>query len=166
MTSIISQNYGSEKLKGVYLNPNKEKLEVKIGDFKLTSTSSRKSGFSIDFGKSLENAGKTRMSFGPPTETKEEKPKPVPTSPFGPLPEEFGSAIIIQNTDNEIFIVGYGVKIDFALDEGIVFNHLGFLSIDEGYFKNDKFVATKRWNGDEQKVSLPGDKITTLKVRL
>ncbi|MES2796162.1 MAG: DUF5597 domain-containing protein [Bacteroidota bacterium] len=167
MTGMISQNFGSEKLKGVYLNPNKEKQEVKMGDFKLVASSSRKPGFSIDFGKSLENAGKARMSFGPPpSETKDEKPKPVPASPFGQLPEEIGSAIIVQNADNEFFIVGYGIKMDFALNEGISFNHLGFLSIDEGYFENDQFVATKRWNGDEQKVSLPGDKITTLKVRL
>ena len=39
-------------------------------------------------------------------------------------------------------------------------------SIDEGYFKQDQFIATKRWNGDEQKVSLPGQQLSVLKVRL
>lgn len=167
MTNVIAQNYGSEKMKGVYLNPIKEKQELKMGDYKLVATSSRKPGFSIDFGKSLEEAGKAKMSFGPPsTETKEDKSKAIPASPFGPLPEEIGSAIIIQNAIDEFYVVGYGVKLDFALNEGITFNHLGFLSIDEGYFENTKFIATKRWNGDEQKASLAGDKITTLKIRL
>ena len=58
--------FSSEKMKGVYLNPVKEKQELKIGDFKLVATSSRKPGFSIDFGKSLEEAGKAKMSFVPP----------------------------------------------------------------------------------------------------
>lgn len=167
MTNVIAQNYGSDKMKGVYLNPIKEKQELNLGDYKLVASSSRKPGFSIDFGKSLEEAGKAKMSFGPPsTETKEDKAKAMPAGPFGPLPEEIGSAIVIQNASDEFYIVGYGVKLDFALKDGIKFNHLGFLSIDEGYFENDKFVATKRWNGDEQKVSLAGDKITTLKIRL
>jgi hypothetical protein len=167
MTNVITQNYGSEKMKGVYLNPVKEKQELKMGDFKLVATSSRKPGFSIDFGKSLEEAGKAKMSFGPPsTDIKEDKAKAMPASPFGPLPEEIGSAIVIQNASDEFYVVGYGVKLDFALNDGIAFNHLGFLSIDEGYFENAKFIATKRWNGDEQKVSLAGDKITTLKIKL
>lgn len=165
MTPIISQNYGSEKMKGVYLNPIKEKQELKMGDYQLVATSSRKPGFSIDFGKSLENAGKAKMSFGPP-ENKEEKAKAMPAGPFGSLPEEIGSAIVIQNASDEFYVVGYGVKFDFALKEGITFNHLGFLSIDEGYFENKKFVATKRWNGDEQKPSLPANQLTILKIRL
>ena len=102
MTNIISQNYGNEKLKGVYLNPVKEKQELKMGDYKLTANSSRKPGFSIDFGKSLEEAGKAKMSFGPPTsETKEDKAKAMPAGPFGPLPEDIGSAIVIQNAADE-----------------------------------------------------------------
>jgi hypothetical protein len=167
MAGTIAQNYGSEKMKAVYLNPVKESQELKMGDYKLTATSSRKPGFSIDFGKSLENEGKAKMSFGPPTsETKEDKAKAMPTGPFGALPEDIGSAILIQNAADEFYVVGYGVKLHFELKEGIKFEHLGFLSIEEGEFENDKFVAIKRWNGDEQKASLPGDKITTLKIRL
>lgn len=167
MTGTITQNYGSEKMKAVYLNPVKESQELKMGDYTLTASSSRKPGFSIDFGKSLENEGKAKMSFGPPaSEPKEDKAKAMPAGPFGALPEDIGSAILIQNAADEFYVVGYGVKLHFELKEGVKFEHLGFLSIEEGYFENEKFVATKRWNGDEQKASLPGDKITTLKIRL
>jgi len=64
--SLAGDTDGTEKMKGVYLNLVKEKQELKMGDFKLVATSSRKPGFSIDFGKSLEEAGKAKMSFGPP----------------------------------------------------------------------------------------------------
>lgn len=167
MTGTLTQNYGSDKMKAVYLNPVKESQELKMGDYKLTATSSRKGGFSIDFGKSLENEGKAKMSLGPPTtETKDDKAKSMPAGPFGPLPEDISSAIVIQNTADEFYAVGYGVKLHFELKEGVKFEHLGYLSIDEGYFENDKFVATKRWNGDEQKASLPGNQLTVLKIRL
>ena len=107
------------------------------------------------------------MAMGPPTpETKDEKPKAMPAGPFGALPEDIGSAILIQSGADECYVVGYGVKLNFALKEGIAFNHLGLLSIDEGHFKNDKFIATKRWNGDEQKVALPDNQLTVLKIKL
>lgn len=167
MMGIITQNYGTEKLKAVYLNPVKETQEISIGEYKLTATSGRKGGFSIDFGKSLEEAGKAKMSLGPPpTENKEDKAKAMPAGPFGPLPEDISSAIIIQSGADEFYVVGYAAKFHFALKEGVSFSHLGFLSIDEGYFENDKFTATKRWNGDEQQVKLPLDKVTVLRVRL
>lgn len=167
MVGLITQNYGSDKMKAVYLNPVKESQDLHMGDYKLTATNSRKGGFSIDFGKSLESEGKAKMSFGPPsTETKEDKAKAMPAGPFGPLPEDISSAIVIQNAADEFYVVGYGVKLHFELKEGVKFEHLGYLSIDEGYFENDKFIATKRWNGDEQKASLPANQITTLKIRL
>ena len=167
MTGMITQNYGSDKMKAIYLNPVKESQEIQIGDYKLIATNSRKGGFSIDFGKSLESEGKAKMSFGSPSaENKEDKAKAMPASPFGPLPEDISSAIIIQNSADEFYVVGYGVKLHFELKERIKFEHLGYLSIDEGYFENDKFIATKRWNGDEQKASLAANQITTLKIRL
>ncbi len=167
MTGTITQNYGSDKMKAVYLNPVKESQNLQMGDYKLTATNSRKGGFSIDFGKSLESEGKTKMSFGPPSvETKEDKAKAMPAGPFGPLPEDISSAIIIQNSVDEFYVVGYGVKLHFELKEGVKFEHLGYLSIDEGYFENDKFIITKRWNGDEQKASLSANQLTTLKIRL
>ncbi|MDZ7879940.1 MAG: DUF5597 domain-containing protein [Saprospiraceae bacterium] len=167
MTGTITQNYGSEKMKAVYLNPVKESQDLMMGDYKLTATSSRQGGFSIDFGKSLEMEGKAKMSFGPPSnQTKEDKAKQMPAGPFGPLPEDISSAIIIQNATDEFYVVGYGVKLHFELKEGVKFEHLGYLSIDEGYFENDKFVATKRLNGDEQKAKLAENQITTLKIKL
>jgi beta-galactosidase GanA len=167
MTRKITENYGNEKMKAVYLNPSKESQNLQMGDYILTATNSRKGGFSIDFGKSLENEGKNKMSFGPPSpEAKDEKTKAIPAGPFGPLPEDLSSAIVIQNTTDEFYVVGYGVKVHFELKEGIKFEHLGYASIEEGYFENDKFISTKRWNGDEQKASLPSEKITILKIKL
>lgn len=175
MSGIITSKYESQQMRGAYIAPMSRGKAIEIGDYKLTTASLAGFAFSIDFGKSLEQAGKQVISFADlagidePAPAHNDKPAdkaPPAASPFGGLPKEMGAAIIIQNTADEFYILGYGVKVHFALKDGVPFNHLGFLSIDEGHFKSDKFIATKRWNGDEQKVSLPDNQLTVLKVRL
>jgi hypothetical protein len=103
--------------------------------------------------------------MGPPVAEQNDDRKAAPT-PFGVVPEGLASAIVIEVEKGVFYIVGYGVKFSFDLKENVAFKHLNYLSIDEGTFENNEFQLTKRWNGDEQKVSLPSDKLTVLKVSL
>ncbi|MFX0557817.1 DUF5597 domain-containing protein [Maribacter sp. CXY002] len=163
MMGLVTEHYGKPSMKGVYLYPLRKEQQITIGDYVLKAKSSRVGGFSIDFGKSLEQAGKPAF---PMPATADGEDEAMPAGPFGPLPKNIGSAMVIQDAPNEFYILGYGVKFGFELKENIHFDHLGFLSIEEGYFENDRFIATKRWNGDELKVVLPAEKLTTLKVKL
>lgn len=161
---LITSNYNSKGMKAVYINQTKKEDKINIGGYTITATTSNAGGFSIDFGKSLEQIGKNKMSMGGDSHGKEE---PAPAfSPFGPLPTGLGSAIIIENKKNEFYIIGYGVKLHFEVAKGIKYKHLGFISIDEGQFKNETFIPTKRWNGDEQKTILPDNKLSVLRVKL
>lgn len=160
MTELITSNYNSPKMRGVYINATKKEHKVELGDYQLTASSSvERGGFSLDFGKSLEKVGKPQV---PSTN----EASPAAPAPFGSVPKGIGAAIVIQNGADEFYIVGYGVKLNFALKEGIKFEHLGFVSIEEGAFENEKFIPHKRWNGDEQKASLPESKLTVLKIKL
>jgi hypothetical protein len=77
------------------------------------------------------------------------------------------SAIVVQQGADEFYVVGYGVKLNFSPERReSKFEHLGFVSIDEGDFENEKFIPRKRWNGDEQKASLPDTQLTVLKIKL
>lgn len=170
MMNLITDRYHSDNMKGIYLFPGRKEQSSTVGDYQITATSSATPGFSLDFGKSLEQVGKKSVSFSelsgndsPPTSTT--APASTPPVPFGSTLKGIGSVLLIQNAADELVIVGYGVKFNCALKQGIPFTHLGFRSIDEGYFTNNQFVATKRWNGDEQKASLPDDKLTVLKIR-
>ncbi len=161
MSELITSNYGTGKMKAVYIQPNKKKQTIALGDYQITASTSNVQGFSPDFGKSLDLRGKNRMG-APPTESSE-KTEPAP---FGKIPEGLGAALLIEPAKDEFYIVGYGVNFHMEPKEGLVFKHLGILSIDEGEFVEETFVARKRWNGDEQKLSLPSDRLTVLKVRL
>ncbi|MFN8346920.1 MAG: DUF5597 domain-containing protein [Spirosomataceae bacterium] len=160
MTELITSHYNSPKMRAVYINATKREHKVELGDYQLTASGTGgRSGFSIDFGKSLEQVGKPQSVSG------QEAPPAEPT-PFGSIPKGIGAALLIQNGADEFYVAGYGVKLNFALKNSLKFEHLGFLSIDEGEFVNEKFVPRKRWNGDEQKAVLPEDRLTVLKIRL
>jgi hypothetical protein len=160
ITGLITSNYNSSKMRAVYINAGKKEHKIELGEYQITASSSaERGGFSFDFGKSLENVGK------PQPASVTEAPPAAP-APFGSVPKGIGSALLIQQSTDEFFVVGYGVKLNFALKEGVKFEHLGFLSIDEGDFENEKFIPRKRWNGDEQKASLPDSQLTVLKIRL
>ncbi len=173
MSSLITSKFNSTDMRGLYQAPMARNKSIEIGDYILSVSSAESHRFAIDFGKSLEKAGKETISFPqlmgieiPDGMPHQEEQKSPPPNPFAGLPKDYGSAIVIRNSDDEFYIVGYGLRIDFSLKSTIQFNHLGYRSIDKGYFKNNNFIATKRWNGDELKTVLPADEITVLKVRL
>lgn len=183
MMGTITSNYNSGKMKGVYVNAKKTEQQVEIGDYILTAMPSGAGGFGLDFGKSIEQIGKSHLS---PTALMLDTPAPtttapaqVPVQPTPPAPSPvpaaalpgtgkpiMGAAIVIQTAPDEFIVVGYGTKFHFELKPDIKFQHLGFASIDEGTFENDRFIARKRWNGDEQKASLPDSQLTILRIKL
>ena len=173
MQGLIMSRFNSNEMRGLYQAPMARNKSIEIGDYILSVSSAESHRFAIDFGKSLEKAGKETISFPqlmgievPEGMPHQEEQKSTPPNPFAGLPKDFGAAIIMMNSPDEFYIAGYGLRVDFALKNGVTFNHLGYRSIDKGYFKNNEFIVTKRWNGDELKTVLPADELTVLKVRL
>jgi hypothetical protein len=173
MSGLVASKFNSPDMRALYQAPMARNKSIEIGDYVLSVSSAESHRFAIDFGKSLEKAGKETISFPqlmgievPEGAPQKETQAGPPPNPFAGLPKDYGSAIIIRNSVDEFYIVGYGLRVDFALKSGIPFKHLGYRSIDKGYFKSNEFVATKRWNGDELKVVLPENELTVLKVRL
>ena len=84
----------------------------------------------------------------------------------GQNPEEIrGRAILVQTGENEFYLGGAGVALDFvkipdAADERSYshmnarsFSQLNFLSVEEGHFEDDNWVCDFRRNGDESNFS-------------
>ncbi|HMG93031.1 MAG TPA: DUF5597 domain-containing protein [Chryseolinea sp.] len=172
---LLSSFYNTGKMRGVYVNPKKIEHIIELGDYIITAKQIGPPAFSIDFGKSLEYVGKNRISFA---ELSGEAPAALPTGNSSPVPNsgpppaaannkpKIGSAMIIQPEADVFLVIGYGLQLHFEIRKGIDFQHLGFISIDEGAFVNNQFVPKKRWNGDEQKTQLPEGKLTCLKIKL
>jgi hypothetical protein len=74
------------------------------------------------------------------------------------------SGMIIELAPDDFVVMGTGFDVTFREMEGPL-RDAQLISIEEGAFQGDQWVATRRLNGDERHVSLP-EKSTILRVRV
>ena len=144
MGSLITDNLGSDKMRGIYLYTGRETDTVEMGDYMLTF-SPRKS---FDIGALMAPAGGGFQAEG--------EQKQI----------EQGGAVIVQASADEFFVVGYGFNADVKLRDGVKSKFCGYDSIWEGWFENGKFIPGRLLNGDERNVFATYDKVNALKVKM
>jgi len=142
MDSLITANYGSDKMRGVFLDQNNPVQTLIMGnyEFKLLPTELRPQFDFVD----------------------------DPRSQLSKKPFTAGG-IIIQTNDDEFYILGCGFKFEVKTKEGVKSEFAGVLSIDEGTFENNKFIPERRRNGDSMTGLYPlmeKQKVKSLKVEL
>jgi beta-galactosidase GanA len=79
-----------------------------------------------------------------------------------------GGGLIIAVAPDEFYVVGTGIVLTCEpLAKG---KRAGYLSVDEGHFEGEKWVAGRRLNGDEdhqgRHVRVPGDEYSIQRVKL
>lgn len=167
MYGIITGNLNSEKMRGVFIYPGKEFEILEIGNYKFTI--SPRKGFDIGavMGQAAQQAERNRN--GQPVVQKRDETAPAPNLFGGRNRSQeptMGGAIIIQISENEFYITGYGVNADITVKDGINSRFCGYDTIWEGNFENDKFIPGRLLNGDERSVYLDNSKIGALKVKM
>ena len=74
------------------------------------------------------------------------------------------NGMIIALTPDDFIVMGTGFDVKFREMEGPL-RDAQLISIEEGTFQGDQWIATRRLNGDERHVSLP-ERSTILRVRV
>lgn len=143
MGSLITDNLGSDKMRGIYLYSGRETDEVEMGDYVLTFGPRK----SFDIGALMAPAG-----GGFQAEDQQQI--------------EQGGALIVQTAADEFYVVGYGFNADVKLKDGVKSKFCGYDSIWEGRFENGKFIPGRLLNGDERNVFASYDKVNALKVKM
>ena len=144
MGKLITDNLGSDKMRGIYLYSGHETDTVEMGDYVLTF--SPRKGF--DIGALMAPAG---GGFAAEGEQKQ---------------IEQGGAVIVQTSADEFYVVGYGFNADIKLKDGVKSRFCGYDSIWEGRFENGEFIPGRLLNGDERNVFATYDKVNALKVKM
>ena len=144
MGSLITDNLGSDKMRGIYLYTGHDTDTVEMGDYVLTF--SPRKGF--DIGALMAPAGGGFAAEG------EEKQI------------EQGGALIVQTAPDEFYVVGYGFNCDIKLKDGVKSRYCGYDSIWEGRFEQGKFIPGRLLNGDERNIFATYDKVNALKVKM
>jgi beta-galactosidase GanA len=84
---------------------------------------------------------------------------------WAPYPS--GGALLAQLGPDEFLLTGQRVRVNFAPAEGRKANGLIFASVEEGSYKDGKWVRSRIWNGDQTDYGLNlTDEPRWLKVRL
>lgn len=99
-------------------------------------------------------------SFGDPSWTWMK----MPPHPNKELP--VGGAALIQLGDDEFLLAGSDIRIGFGLAAESPRDHVHYLSVEEGTYRDGRWVMKRRWNGDQTDYGLNLTKPTLLKVRL
>ena len=163
MFGLITSTLDSEKMRGVFIYPGKEVETLEIGDYKFTI--SPRKGF--DIGAVMGEAGeRAEKNNDDNSEDEDDAPLPNMFGPRGPQQPTMGGAIIIQISDDEFYIVGYGLNADITVKDGIKSKYCSYDSIWEGTFENDEFIPGRLLNGDERSVYLDSSGIGVLKVKM
>jgi hypothetical protein len=72
------------------------------------------------------------------------------------------TALVIQISENEFFLIGRGVNLDFS-EPGY---RVEIDNVEEGRFENDKWIPMRNLNGDERLNFVPLFKIGCAKIRI
>jgi len=142
MDSLITANYGSDKMRGVYLDQHNPIQTLVMGDyeFKLSPTTLRPQFDFVDDPRS-------QLSNRPFT----------------------AGGLIIQINEDEFYILGCGFKFEVKTKDGVKSEFASVLSIDEGVFVDNHFIPGRRRNGDSMTGLYPlmeKEKVKSLKVEL
>lgn len=164
MMGLITANIGSDKMRGVFIYPGKENQTIEMGNYQFKF--SPKKGF--DIGLIMGQAGQRAERNRQGNTGSDEAAPPAPNmfGPSGPQKPAMGGAVMLQISDNEFYVVGYGINADVTLKDDIKHSFCGYDSIWEGTFQNDRFIPGRLLNGDERSVYLDSSKIGALKVKM
>jgi len=128
MDQLILNNYGSEKMRGLFVDEESIQQSVEMGDFIIKASLMRS-----------------------------QPQQPVDKPGTGSGSRKTGAALIIRTGDEEFYIVGKDVMISFDLKDKNSGLHAVTESVDEGTFVNGIWMAGRRLNGDEGYVVRFGD---------
>lgn len=137
MDQLILAQYGTENLRGIYVDEVNPKASLEFGeyllDFSLSapSGSTQNDGTGTGFRKSRKNGGALVLRAGPET----------------------------------LYILGKDIRIAYRLKEAKTGQYAATESVEEGRFVNNQWVPGRRINGDEQYFVSFGD-VKAVKVVL
>lgn len=137
----ILQNQGTENIEGLLVDDNNRVDSVIIGGYKLKAMPA------------------IRYNFGAGTPAAGQSASQAPKRPAG-------GALIICTAPGEYIIAGRNTYINFSDPDTASRKKVSFLSLEEGRFVEDKWITTRRLNGDEFRVSLPADRSRIFRLSL
>ena len=139
MGSMLVDNYGSDRMRGLLVTGDNPSPSVTMGDFVLTAQSSVRNMRSFNYGQGAEQLAAENAAL----------------AARAPQQAQSG-ALVIQVSDEEFYIVGINVSFSFSTTDKKASGRVLTDVIEEGTFENGRWIPGRRLNGDENRVTING----------
>ncbi len=139
MGTMITDNYGSDKMRGVRVTEDNPNPSVEMGDYVITVRSSVRNQRSFNYGQSAEQLAAENAALAARNQQQAQS-----------------GALIIQTSPDEFYIVGINAAFSFSFKDSKATGQVMTDAIEEGTFKDGKWIPGRRLNGDENRVSING----------
>ena len=139
MGDMLANNHASDKMRGLIVTEENPSPSVEMGDFILTASSSVRNARSFNYGQSAEQLAAENAALAARAQQQAQS-----------------GALIIQTGVDEFYIVGINVAFSFAPKDSKATGSIMTDVIEEGTFKDGKWIPGRRLNGDENRVTING----------
>ena len=138
MGTLIPDNYGSDRMRGLLVGTDNPAPSVEMGDYIFTLQSSVRDRRAANYGQGAEQMAAENAALAARNQQQAKS-----------------GALIIQTSADEFYIIGINTRFSFESKDskgGAVLHEV----IEEGTFKNGVWIPGRRLNGDEDHAIIMG----------
>ena len=138
MGTMLTDNYGSDKMRGFYVTADNPNPSIEMGDYIITFSSTQRMR-AFDYGQGAEQLAAENAALAARNQNNMQS-----------------GALIIQTGADEFYIVAINGMLSFAPKNPKAKGRVLLDTLEEGTFKDGKWIPGRNLNGDEGRPNISG----------
>lgn len=138
MGTMLTDNYGSDKMRGFFVTADNPNPTIEMGEYKITFSSTQRMR-AFDYGQGAEQLAAENAALAARNRN---------TTQSG--------ALIIQTSADEFYVVAINGMLSFAPKNPKIKGRVLLDTLEEGVFKDGKWIPGRNLNGDENRPNITG----------
>ena len=138
MGTMLTDNYGSDKMRGFFVTVDNPNPTIEMGEYKITFSSTQRMR-AFDYGQGAEQLAAENAALAARNRN---------TTQSG--------ALIIQTSADEFYVVAINGVLSFAPKNPKIKGRVLLDTLEEGIFKDGKWIPGRNLNGDENRPNIMG----------
>ena len=138
MGTMLTDNYGSDKMRGFYVTADNPNPSIEMGDYIITFSSTQRMR-AFDYGQGAEQLAAENAALAARNQNNTQS-----------------GALIIQTGADEFYVVAINGMLSFAPKNPKAKGRVLLDTLEEGTFKDGKWIPGRNLNGDEGRPNISG----------
>lgn len=138
MGTMLTDNYNSDKMRGFFVTADNPNPSIEMGDYVITFTSTQRMR-AFNYGQGAEQLAAENAALAARNQNRTQS-----------------GALIIQTEADEFYVVAINGTLNFAPKDPKVKGRVLLDTLEEGTFKDGKWIPGRNLNGDENRPNING----------